>query len=97
LLSGSGVSALAQSAVLNLSIKDHKFEPAEVRAPADQPITVTVKNLDSSAAEFESKDLKVEKIVAGGGEITLHVRPLAAGRYRFFDDFHEKTTEGFIV
>ena len=26
----------------------------------------------------------------------VQIRPLAAGRYRFFDDYHEDTTEGFL-
>jgi hypothetical protein len=41
--------------------------------------------------------LRVEKVVPGGGKITVQVRALAPGRYRFFDDYHESTTEGFLV
>jgi hypothetical protein len=41
--------------------------------------------------------LRVEKVVAGGGTITVQIRPLGAGRYRFFDDYHEDTTEGFLT
>jgi hypothetical protein len=48
-------------------------------------------------AEFESKPLRVEKAVPAGGKITLQVRPLTPGRYRFFDDYHEATAEGFLV
>ena len=55
-------------------------------------------NLDPTPAEFESKSLRVEKVVPGGGKITLQVRPTdSPGRYRFFDDYHEDTTEGFLV
>ena len=50
-----------------------------------------------SPAEFESKTLRVEKFITGGGTITVQIRPLAAGRYRFFDDYHEDTTEGFLI
>ena len=56
-----------------------------------------VKNLDSTAAEFESKTLRVEKVVAPGGEITMQIRPLNPGRYHFFDDFHQDTTEGDLI
>jgi hypothetical protein len=41
--------------------------------------------------------LRVEKIVPGAGKITVNVRALPPGRYRFFDDYHESTTEGFLV
>jgi hypothetical protein len=88
---------LAQQASVRLTIKDHKFSPAEPRAPANQAFTIVVKNLDSTAAEFESKTLRVEKVVAPGGEVTMQIRPLNPGRYRFFDDFHQATTEGELV
>jgi hypothetical protein len=81
---------------VRLSLKDHRFQPAEARAPAGKPITIVIGNLDPTPAEFESKTLRVEKVVAGGGTITVQIRPLAAGRYRFFDDYHEDTTEGFL-
>src|ERR1019366_567008 len=84
------------AATVRLSLKDHRFQPAEARAPAGKPVTIVISNLDPSPAEFESKTLRVEKVVAGGGTITVQIRPLAAGRYRFFDDYHEDTTEGFL-
>jgi plastocyanin len=84
------------AATVRLSLKDHRFQPAEVRAPAGKPITIEIRNLDATPAEFESKTLRVEKVVAGGGTITVQIRPLAPGRYRFFDDYHEDTTEVFL-
>ena len=93
----TGAALAQQSATVRLTLKGHKFQPAEVRATANTPVTIVVKNLDSTPSEFESKTLRVEKVVTAGGEITLQVRPLAAGRYRFFDDYHEDTTEGYLV
>ena len=81
---------------VNISLKDHRFQPAEPHAPANKPITIIVKNLDPTPAEFESNMLRVEKVVTGGGTISLRIRPLAPGRYRFFDDFHQET-EGYLV
>jgi plastocyanin len=80
---------------LSLTIKDHKFEPAELHAPAGQPIEFRVKNLNTIVSEFESSDLHFEKIVPVGGEVVVHVRPLRPGRYNFFDDFHHET-QGFL-
>ncbi|MGO9672815.1 MAG: cupredoxin domain-containing protein [Methylocella sp.] len=88
----------AEDAVtVHLSLKDHRFEPAEPHAPAGKPITIEIKNLDGTPAEFESKTLRVEKVIAAGGVVTVQIRPLAAGRYRFFDDYHEDTTEGSLI
>lgn len=92
----SGASA-QEKALVRVTLKDHRFQPAEPTAPAGQPITIEVTNLDPTPSEFESKTLRVEKVVQGGGKITIAVRPLSAGRYRFFDDYHEDTTEGFLV
>ena len=82
---------------MKLTLKNHRFEPAEAHAPANKPFTIEVTNLDGAPAEFESKTLRVEKVVAAGSTITLQMRALAPGRYRFFDDYHEDTTEGFLV
>jgi hypothetical protein len=50
---------------VNISIEDHRFQPAELHAPAGKPIVIVVKNLDSAPAEFESNMLRVEKVVTG--------------------------------
>lgn len=89
--------ALAQQASVRITIKDHKFSPSEPHASAGQAFTIVVKNLDSTASEFESKTLRVEKVVAPGGEIIMQIRPLNPGRYHFFDDFHQDTTEGDLI
>ena len=93
----AATSVRAEDAVtLNISMKGHRFQPAELHAPAGKPIIIVVKNLDLAPAEFESNMLRVEKVVTGGGTITLRIRPLDPGRYRFFDDFHPET-EGYLV
>ncbi len=89
--------ARAEDAVtVNMALKNHRFQPAEPHAPAGKPIVIVVKNLDPAPAEFESNMLRVEKVVTGGGTITMRIRPLEPGRYRFFDDFHPET-EGYLV
>jgi hypothetical protein len=90
-------AANAEQVTLQIALKDHRFLPAELNAPAKQPIVIEVSNQDSTPAEFESKTLRVEKVVAGNSKIMVQVRPLVPGRYRFFDDYHEDTTEGFLT
>ena len=90
--------ARADDAVsIELTLKGHAFTPAEPTAPAGKPLTITLTNMDPTPAEFESKKLKFEKIVAAGGKITVNVRPLEAGRYKFVDDYHEDTSVGYVV
>ena len=93
-LPGSG--SFAQQAAVAISVKGHQFQPAEIHAPANKPLAIRVKNLDAMPMEFESVSLRVEKVIVAGGEGVVNVRPLAPGRYEFFDDFHQQT-RGFLV
>jgi len=87
----------AEQATVKISVKDHHFQPAQVDAPANQPLAISVKNLDTVAMEFESVSLRVEKVIAPGSEGVVHVRALAPGRYEFFDDFHQQTRGTLVV
>ena len=89
--------ALAEDALLRIDLKDHKFAPVEIEAPAGAPFALEVSNRDSTAAEIESKELRFEKVAPAGGKATVRVRALKPGRYRLFDDYHETTAEAFVV
>ena len=86
-----------QATEIALTYSKGQFEPAEVHAPADKPITFRVKNLDAKAMEFESKSLRVEKVVAANSEGVINVRALKPGRYEFYDDFNEKARGALTV
>jgi plastocyanin len=90
-------AAFAEETSLSLEIKDHRFDPAELHAPAGKAITLTVKNLDATPEEFESKPLRIEKLVAGKAQTTVRIPALAAGKYNFFGDYHEKTAQGVLI
>ncbi|HXM84983.1 MAG TPA: cupredoxin domain-containing protein, partial [Stellaceae bacterium] len=74
-----------EPANFNIAIKEHHFEPAELDVPAGIRFTVTVKNLNSGPAEFESTVLNREKVVVGGASITVYLGPLTPGSYEFFN------------
>ena len=97
----AGGWAIAQPAAaeqsFTLSIKGKAFEPNELTVPAGQKITLTVKNLNTTPAEFESSDLNREKVVTGGNAITVLIGPLRPGSYEFFDDFSADTPHGHII
>jgi hypothetical protein len=79
----------AQEAVtLRTSIKDHRFQPSELKAPANRPITLAVRNLDPTPEEFE---------IAGNSESTIQLPPLSPGRYRFYGDFNQATAQGALI
>jgi plastocyanin len=86
-----------QTVTVQISIQNHRFQPATIVAPANQPIAIRIKNLDPAPMEFESVSLRVEKIVPGNSEATVNIRPLQPGSYKFFDDFHQDTGNGVLV
>lgn len=88
--------AVAESAI-DVTIKDHRFTPAEIHVSAAKPVTLNVKNEDDTAEEFESHVLKIEKVIAGGTTGTVHLRPLDPGKYPFIGEYHEDTAKGVIV
>ncbi len=87
----------AQTPSFTLTIKDHQFDPKELTVPAGQKFELKVVNQDKTPEEFESKDLHREKVVPGGGQISLTLGPLKPGRYEFFGEFNPKTARGHIV
>ncbi len=87
----------ADPPAFELILKDNKFSPAELSVPAGQRIKLTVKNQDTTAAEFESHDFKAEKVIPGGGQAVFYIGPLKPGTYKFVDEFHEKETHGTLV
>jgi hypothetical protein len=88
-------TALAQE--FNLVIRNHKFEPAEIRVPAGKRVSLYVVNEDSTPEEFDSPALKVEKVIAARSKALVRIGPLEAGRYEFIGEFHADTAKGVVI
>jgi len=86
-----------EPATLEVTIKDHRFTPAELRVKAGKPAFLVVTNLDSTPEEFESRQLAIEKVIAPGAKARIRVRPLAPGRYGFIGEFHKDMARGAIL
>lgn len=87
----------ASAQEFTLTIKNHRFEPTELRVPAGKRVTLYVNNEDPSPEEFESLSMKVEKIIPGKSKGVVRVGPLAPGRYDFFGDFNMETAKGVLI
>lgn len=90
-------NALAADQDVIVVIRNHKFEPAEVRVPAGQKIKLIVHNQDNTPEEFESHELNREKVIAPGAKANIFIGPLQPGRYPFFGEFHEQTARGMVI
>lgn len=90
-------ASLARADDYVLTIKDHRFTPAEIKVPTNQRVMITVINQDVTPEEFDSTALKVEKVVAGNSKGIVRIGPLKAGRYPFIGEYHEATAKGVVV
>jgi plastocyanin len=89
-------SARAQDASYAVTLKDGKFTPDTLEVKAGTKFQVVVTNASAKPAEFESAELKREKVVAAGASATVAIGPLKAGTYPFHDDFN-KAAIGKII
>jgi hypothetical protein len=80
-----------------LRIKNHTFSPSEIEVPANTKIKLKVINEDKTPEEFESYDLKKEKVIKGNSEAIINVNGLKPGVYKFFGEFNEATAKGSII
>jgi len=85
------------SPLFKLVARDGKFEPVVLEVPAGQRFRIEVTNANKKAIEFESKDLKQERVIPPGGKAVVTVNPLKAGEYTFFDEFQQATANGKVV
>lgn len=99
-LIGAGAATASLAAgppVVTLTLKDHRFAPAVVNVPAGQKVQVVVINQDRSTEEFDSHDLRVEKLITPGATARFFIGPLKPGPYRFMGEFHPQTAQGRFV
>lgn len=97
LLLASLVAQAADVPQYTLVIKDHMYQPAQLKVPANAKIKLIVENRDATPEEFESSEFNREKIVLPNSTISVYVGPLKPGRYAFFGDFHQDTAQGALI
>jgi plastocyanin len=85
------------SGQIEIMLDEHSFSPSEIHVKAGKSIQLLVKNNDSTPEEFDSHDLKTEKVIAAGTSGVIRLRPLAPGRYSFSGEYHSDTAKGVLV
>ena len=73
------------------------LEPSMIEVPADTRFKIEIENEGSDPIEFESSELHLEKVLAGGAKSYVVINGLKPGTYTFFDDFHPDTGKVRIV
>ncbi|NWB22408.1 cupredoxin domain-containing protein [Pseudomonas sp. D4002] len=83
--------------LVTLVIQNHTFSPSTFEVPAGERFRIQLTSHDESVDEFESYDMKFEKIIAPGNTITVFAGPLHPGTYTFFDDYHPDQAKGTVT
>lgn len=95
---GGGVRA-DEMPVIEVTLNDGVVTPQHIEVDAGKPFKLAVRNIGTAAAEFESRRLYKEKVLAPGAEALLEFRKLSPGAYPFYDEFHmdRDTANGTIT
>lgn len=91
-------SAIAEDALTyTITFKDGSFEPKAFEIPSGERVTLEIVNAEKKVIEFESDDMKAEKIIRSGKTRKVKVGPLPAGEYAYFDEFNLSAGEGIVT
>ena len=93
----ASVGARAEDPTFRIEFKDGVVTPKRIEVPAKTRIVLELVNSGSTPAEFESKELRKEKVLAPGSSSSLVLRALDPGEYEFIDDFHPETPASVLV
>lgn len=80
-----------------IEMRDGAIVPDRLEVPANTRIKIEIANTGATPVEFESLELKREKVVAAGDTGSLVIRRLDPGTYEFFDDFHPGTKATLVA
>lgn len=80
-----------------LVIKAGRFVPDTLEVPANTKFRLLITNEGPGAEEFESIELRKEKVLAPGASSFLIFQPLKPGTYKFFGEFHPDTAQGRFI
>jgi plastocyanin len=93
----AAASAADAPAEIALTIENNRFQPEDIRVKAGAAFLLVITNKDRGPEEFESHDLRIEKVIPAGKTVRLKMPALKPGTYGFIGEYHEKTAKGRIV
>ncbi|MGE5169941.1 MAG: cupredoxin domain-containing protein [Rudaea sp.] len=80
-----------------VALESQRIVPAHLQVPANTRIEIVLRNTSGGAAEFEGREVRVEKVLGPGAESFVVLPPLEPGTYRFFDEFHPKAPDLRVI
>ena len=71
-----------------VALEGHRISPSRLEVPTGTRIKLVLHNASGGAAEFEGREVRVEKVLGPGATSFVVLPPMKPGQYRFFDEFH---------
>jgi hypothetical protein len=93
----SGSAQGAELPTYTVVAREGRLIPDTLNVPAGVRFKIAVRNEGRDAIEFESLQLRKEKVLAPGAASFVVIAPLKPGEYAFFDEFHPNTGHMRIV
>jgi hypothetical protein len=93
----AGAALAEDEATFGIEFNDGVVAPQRLEVPANRRLVIELVNKGKSPAEFESRELRKEKVLAPESSSSLVIRSLDPGEYDFFDDFHPDAPPARLV
>jgi plastocyanin len=84
----TGAASGGGSHDVTVDAKDNEFQPKDLTAAAGD-ITVTLKNVGAAPHTFTAKDLKADKSANAGQTVTIDLKDVKPGTYKYVCIYHE--------
>jgi len=94
---GPAVLRAEEEPVFTIEFKDGTVAPERLEVPANRRFQLQLINRGDTPAEFESSELRKEKVLAPKSTSILVIRTLDPGEYPFFDDFHPDAPKAVLI
>ena len=91
------VAGAGEPYTVQLTARDGRFYPETLSVPAGQRVKIVFRNDGPGIEEFDSRDLRQEKVVMPGATLAFVLAPLKPGVYRFIGELHPDTAKGQVI
>lgn len=97
LVAVAGRAAGAELPAYTVTLANGRIDPPRLEVPAGAKFKFILRNAGTGPAEFEGRDVRVEKVLAPGAQSFVVIPALKPGTYRFFDEFRPDAPDMVLI
>lgn len=94
---GAAIPRAGEEPVFTIEFNDGTIAPVRLEVPANRRFQLNLVNDGATPAEFESNELRKEKVLAPHTTSILVFRTIDPGEYPIFDDFHPDAPKSVLI